>query len=154
MPKLISASRVVAPNGTAGLCEYNAADGRSFVSLDEFSADTVADFSRWAHRSPLETPDCIKCPALAICGGGCAYDSQMIMGDALAYDPWFCDTNVDVARWMMQDLLAHLHDRIQNQDFHILTSEERATLLGAIAPEIQNIPVSTVSGCCETCDCT
>jgi len=143
---------VVAPNGTAGLCEYNAADGRSFVSLDEFSADTVADFSRWAHRSPLETPDCLKCPALAICGGGCAYDSQMIMGDALAYDPWFCETNVEVARWMMRDLLTHLQDRIQNQDFHLVTAEDRATLLGNIPLEGSSLPMPRVHECCEACE--
>ncbi len=145
---------VVAPNGTAGLCEYNAADGRSFVSLDDFSADTVADFSRWAHRSPLETPDCLKCPALSFCGGGCAYDSQMIMGDALAYDPWFCETNVLVARWMMRDLLTHLQSHIRCHDFHLVTAQDRAAILGNIPLETHTLPVAAVHECCETCDST
>ena len=143
---------VVAPNGTAGMCEYNAADGRSFVALEDFSSDTVADFSRWANRSPLETPDCLKCPALAVCGGGCAYDSQMIMGDALKFDPWFCDTNVLVAHWMMRDLLAHSRDSLGDRDFHLITRQERAALLGRIPAEDQEAPPPDDCSCKE-CAC-
>jgi radical SAM protein with 4Fe4S-binding SPASM domain len=143
---------VVAPNGTAGMCEYNAAEGRSFVSLDEFSSDTVADFSRWANRSPLETPDCLKCPALAICGGGCAYDSQVIMGSALEFDPWFCDTNVLVAHWMMRDLLANAQECLADRDFHPITPQERASILGRIPPEDQD-PLPPGDCTDEECAC-
>jgi uncharacterized protein len=144
---------VVAPNGTAGLCEYNAAEGHSFVALEDFSSDTVADFSRWANRSPLETPQCLKCPAIAICGGGCAYDSQMIMGDALKFDPWFCETNVFVAQWMMRDLLVHSRDSLGDRGFHLLTRQERAAILGRIPAEDQEaLPPGDCT--CEECVCS
>jgi len=146
---------VVAPDGRAGICEYNAGDGRSYVALDEFSEDTVSDFLRWAGRSPLDTKECVACPALPTCGGGCAYDSQELMGDALRFDPWLCETNVRITHWLMRDLLAHLHDRLEGQEFHVVTSQERALVLGRINLEEALGPVwavgrgRTVRRCCE-----
>ncbi len=132
---------VVAPNGAAGICEYNAGDGRSFVPLKEFSTDTVADFLSWAARSPLDADECVRCPALPGCGGGCAYDSQQILGDALKFDPWLCETNVRIIHWLMGDLLTQLRGRLPAGDFHILAPEDRALVLGNITPEAANIPM-------------
>jgi len=123
---------VIAPDGKAGICEYNAGDGRSFVPLQEFSPDTVSDFLSWAARSPLDTGECMHCPALPICGGGCAYDSQVVMGDPLTFDPWLCEANIKIIHWLMQDLLSHLQDRLNGADFHEVTPEERALTLGNI----------------------
>jgi uncharacterized protein len=123
---------VVAPNGEAGICEYNAGNGRSYVPLEEFSPETVADMMRWASRSPLGAPECVRCSALPTCGGGCAYDSQEIMGDALKFDPWLCDTNVRVVAWAMHDLLSQLQPQLRDRDFHLVTPAERALLLGRI----------------------
>lgn len=124
---------VVAPNGEAGVCEYNASEGRSYVPLEEFSPDTAPDLTRWAGRSPLNVRECLACPALPTCGGGCAYDSQEILGDALKFDPWLCETNVRIVGWAMQDLLAHLQDRLRDGDFHVVTPQQRAGLLGRIS---------------------
>ncbi len=124
---------VVAPNGEAGVCEYNASEGRSYVPLDEFSPDTAPDLTRWAGRSPLNVRECLACPALPTCGGGCAYDSQEILGDALRFDPWLCETNVRIVGWAMQDLFAHLQGRLRDGDFHVVTPQERAGLLGRIS---------------------
>ncbi len=138
---------VVAPNGTAGICEYNAGDGRSFVPLGEFSADTVADFLRWAARSPLGARECVRCPALPTCGGGCAYDSQELLGDALKFDSWLCDTNVEVVRWLMGDLLSQVRDRLRDADFHVVTPQERTLVLGGIAPEAVDLPMPRALRC-------
>ncbi len=136
---------VVAPNGAAGICEYNAGDERSYVPLDQFSPDTAPDFLRWAGRSPLNTRECLRCPALPTCGGGCAYDSQQLMGDALKFDPWLCETNVQVIRWLMRDLLSHLQDKVRGQDFHVVTPQDRALLLGNIALDAARAPMPSVS---------
>lgn len=146
---------VVAPNGTAGICEYNAPEGRSFVPLEHFSADTVPDFPQWATRSPLETSECLRCPALAVCGGGCAYDSQIIMGDALKFDPWLCRTNVLVVHWMARELLSRLGHSLNDGGFHVVTRQERAALLGNIPADI---PVASPADAadrdpCEECAC-
>jgi len=150
---------VVAPNGEAGICEYNAGNGRSFVPLAEFSADTVADFLRWAARSPLDTKECMRCPALPTCGGGCAYDSQELLGDALAFDSWLCETNVQVVRWLMHDLLSHLQDRLHGRDFHVVTAPDRARVLGGVALDGPNAAMARVarrgetSGAGARCSC-
>jgi radical SAM protein with 4Fe4S-binding SPASM domain len=150
---------VVAPNGEAGICEYNAGDGRSYVPLAEFSADAVSDFLSWAGRSPLDTKECVQCPALATCGGGCAYDSQELLGDALAFDTWLCETNVAVVRWLMQDLLAQLQERLRGRDFHVVTAAERALVLGGVALDGANVSMAHVvrhgeTACaCARCPC-
>ena len=126
---------VVAPNGTAGICEYNAGEGRSFVPLEEFSEEAVSDFMSWAARSPLDTRECMSCSALPTCGGGCAYDSQMLMGDPLKFDTWLCETNIEITQWLMQDLLSHLQGAVAGRDFHEVTEQERALLLGDITVE-------------------
>jgi uncharacterized protein len=135
---------VVAPNGEAGICEYNAGDGRSYVPLAEFSADTVSDFLSWAARSPLDARECVQCPALATCGGGCAYDSQELLGDALAFDTWLCETNVAVVRWLMHDLLSHLQGKLRGRDFHVVTAPERGLVLGSIALDGANVSMAHV----------
>jgi len=136
---------VVAPDGNAGICEYNAPEGRSYVPLKQFSASTVPDLPRWATRSPLDSRGCLQCPALPTCGGGCAYDSQVLLGDALKFDPWLCETNIEIVRWVMRDLLSHLHDSLRGQDFHVVTADERALLLGSIALDGRHVPMPRVA---------
>lgn len=135
---------VVAPNGTAGICEYNAGDGRSFVPLQEFSEEAVTDFMDWAARSPLDTRECMSCPALSTCGGGCAYDSQMHMGDPLKFDPWLCETNIQIIQWLMHDLMSHLQGTVAGRDFHEVTEQERALVLGAITVERTLAPMTSI----------
>jgi len=136
---------VVAPNGTAGICEYNASDGRSFVPLEEFSEEAVSDFMSWAARSPLDTRECMTCPALPTCGGGCAYDSQMLMGDPLKFDTWLCDTNIQIIQWLMHDLLSHLQGAVAGPDFHEVTEQERALVLGDITVERTVAPMTSIA---------
>lgn len=150
---------VVAPDGKAGICEYNAGDGRSYVPMHEFSEDTVADFLQWAARSPIDTRECRRCPALPTCGGGCAYDSQELMGNALKFDPWLCETNVQVFQWLMHDLLSQHRGKLEGRDFHMVTAEEREAALGriplddALAPIAQTIgrrePAEAAECCCR-----
>jgi len=137
---------VVAPDGTAGICEYNAGAGRSFVPLEEFSEEAVSDFMGWAARSPLDARECVQCPALPTCGGGCAYDSQILMGDALTFDPWLCETNVLIIHWLMRDLLSQLQDKLGGDGFHIVTEPERALVLGNIRLEDAQFPIARVAG--------
>jgi len=136
---------VVAPNGTAGICEYNAGDGRSFVPLEEFSEDAVSDFMSWAARSPLDTRECMSCPALSTCGGGCAYDSQIHMDDPLKFDPWLCDTNIQIIQWLMHDLLSHVQGVVAGQDFHEVTERERALVLGDVTVERTLAPMTSIT---------
>ena len=137
---------VVAPDGRAGICEYNAGDGRSYVPMDELSEQTVADFMRWAARSPIDVRECMDCPALPTCGGGCAYDSQELMGDALKFDPYLCETNVQVFHWLMRDLLSHLRAKLKGRDFHLVTAQERGVLLGRIPLEDALAPIARIIG--------
>jgi len=136
---------VVAPNGTAGICEYNAGDGRSFVPLKEFSEETVSDFMSWAARSPLDTKECMSCPALPTCGGGCAYDSQMLAGDPLKFDTWLCDTNIQIIQWLMEDLFSHLRGTVAEGDFHEVTDQERGVVLWDITVERALAPMTSVA---------
>ncbi|UCC67384.1 MAG: radical SAM protein [Armatimonadota bacterium] len=143
---------VVAPDGKAGICEYNAGDGRSYVPIHEFSEDTVADFLQWAARSPVDTRECRQCPALPTCGGGCAYDSQELMGNALKFDPWLCETNVQVFHWLMHDLLSQLRHKLTDRDFHVVTAEEREVVLGRIPLGDALAPIARIIGRSEAAE--
>ena len=87
----------------------------------------------------------MSCSALPTCGGGCAYDSQMLMGDPLKYDTWLCNTNIQIIQWLMHDLLSHLQGLAEGQDFHEVTEQERALVLGDITVERTVAPMTSIA---------
>jgi hypothetical protein len=69
----------------------------------------------------------------------------MLMGDPLKFDPWLCDTNIQIIRWLMQDLLFHLRGAVAGQDFHEVTAQERALVLGDITVARTLAPMTSIA---------
>src|ERR1035437_5788356 len=68
---------VCSPNGKLGVCHEGLGCRNFFfgtVSKD-FNFATHELIREWKKRSPLMMPQCHNCPALGICGGGCAYSA-------------------------------------------------------------------------------
>ena len=86
----------------------------------------------------------MSCSALPTCGGGCAYDSQMHLGDPLKFDPWLCETNIQIIQWLMQDLRFHLQCAEPGKDFYEVTQGERALVLGSITVERTLAPMTSI----------
>lgn len=72
---------VVAPSGRVGICQGCLADKKFFVSnVHDTSFDATKDptFIEWSKLTPVNKDECLDCPALGICGGGCPVNAMNI----------------------------------------------------------------------------
>lgn len=98
---------VVAPDGKIGPCQAFLGSGKYFpVSVTDSVIDLFSDpvFKEWSKRSPFYFQMCHRCPALGICGGGCAYNSYIKYGDIFTPDSNFCIHSKSILEWMIWDL--------------------------------------------------
>jgi len=71
---------------------------------DDFDIGEDPDYKEWSMRSPLNMPQCQKCPALGICGGGCPFQSEIEKGSIWALDDRFCVHAKMTLEWLIWDL--------------------------------------------------
>jgi uncharacterized protein len=105
---------VITPDGRIGPCQ-------AFLGYDNYfpftvdtlhtrlptltSDDIYADplFDEWNHRFPLNMKQCLDCPAVAVCGGGCPYASMMSKGSIWEIDERTCSQSKKIMEWMLWD---------------------------------------------------
>jgi len=98
---------VVTPDGKVGPCHMYLPSGKNFsttvwnTGYDFFNSGL---FLEWAKRSPINIPQCWKCPALGSCGGGCLYNAELKQGNIWKPDPEFCIHSKMVLEWLVWDL--------------------------------------------------
>lgn len=92
---------------------------------DKFNIFNNTTFLDWSSRTPLNNDDCLNCPAIGICGGGCAYDSYIL------YDGNFQHNDTRMCkhiRGILYDILSQLPcAETLNNDFRVysqLTKKE------------------------------
>ncbi len=99
---------MIAPNGDIGVCHAYLGDRKYFVAnvhtADEFNPYIDPTFIEWSRRSPLTMPACRNCPALGVCGGGCAKNAEMRHGTIWGLDDRFCIHAKHTLEWMLWDL--------------------------------------------------
>lgn len=97
---------VCSPDGRLGVCHEG-------VGMKNFFFDDVApDFSyhddptiqEWGSRTPFNMPQCHDCPAVSVCGGGCAYGAKLRNGSIWSVDDRFCTHVLSTLEWMIWDL--------------------------------------------------
>jgi len=84
---------VVSPDGKIGPC-LAFINEKNFFIKDDFSNFNIKNkqiFRKFAKGIALLMPECKKCPALGICGGGCIYNRFVKGGKIGKQDPYFCD---------------------------------------------------------------
>jgi len=65
-------------NGNIGPCKsLLVSDIISYPLADTYPLENN-EFIKWADRTPLNFDTCLNCPAVSICGGGCAYDAYSL----------------------------------------------------------------------------
>ena len=72
---------VIAPNGQVGICHGCLHDKKYFVAHindDDFVAVKDKNFIEWSQLTPLNHEECLDCPALGICGGGCPVNAMYL----------------------------------------------------------------------------
>lgn len=97
---------VVAPDGSVGPCHALVGSRTSFqdsVHNPGLDISTIPCFREWTRRVPVNMPQCRHCPAIAICGGGCAYNALVRKGSIWDLDPQQCAYMMRFLDWMIED---------------------------------------------------
>lgn len=104
---------VIAPDGRIGVCQ-------DFVKPRTYFPRSVYDvehhdlletlFADWRDRSPFSMPQCLDCPALGICGGGCPASAELKTGNRFNLDERACHHSKQILEWLVWDAYAKLND--------------------------------------------
>ena len=100
---------VVAPNGQVGICHGCLHDKKYFITnVDdgEFEARHHPLFKEWSMLSPVNKAECLSCPALGICGGGCPINAMNSKSGSTIHslDERFCVHSKKTLEFFIRDL--------------------------------------------------
>ena len=100
---------VIAPNGQVGICHGCLHDKQYFVAHiddDNFVAAKDENFIEWSQLTPLNHEECMDCPALGICGGGCPVNAMHLKpGNTIhSIDERFCVHSKKTLEFFIRDL--------------------------------------------------
>lgn len=94
----------VSPDGQIGICQGYMGTRKTFnhtVFEKDFLPSKDPIFIEWSKRSPLNIKKCLKCSALATCGGGCPRNADMINGSIWEIDSAFCHFAKKAQDWLI-----------------------------------------------------
>jgi uncharacterized protein len=74
-------------------------------------------FLKWTDRFPLNFDECLGCPALSICGGGCPIASLREKGSIWEIDERICSQAKPIHEWLVWDLFINTN-RKRNSATH------------------------------------
>lgn len=100
---------VIAPNGQVGICHGFLHDKQYFVAHindDDFVAVKDDTFIEWSQLTPINHEECLDCPALGICGGGCPVNAMHLKaGNTIhSIDERFCVHSKKTLEFFIKDL--------------------------------------------------
>jgi uncharacterized protein len=58
-------------------------------------------FYKWLEIGTLKNKDCMRCPAIGICGGGCAYDIYVKTGQLGIKEDYFCTFQKEILKLLI-----------------------------------------------------
>ncbi len=93
---------VFTPGGGISPCDCMAAAGMYTVSDPESIPAILKRFSRLV---PVFRDDCLTCPCVALCGGGCLYDSMVCTGSLSGVREQRCSFERALLSWMLGTIL-------------------------------------------------
>lgn len=107
---------VIAPNGQVGICHGCLHDKKYFVSnVNDYSFDCKNDESyiEWSQLTPVNHEECLDCPALGICGGGCPLNAMYLKkGNTIhSIDTRFCFHAKKTLDFLICDLYRVMQER-------------------------------------------
>lgn len=84
----------IAPNGDITVCHgYWHSDMERCGNINVNSISEVVNhnnFQKWKNNLTINKEECLECPAIHICGGGCAMQSGTIFNSQFELDKGFC----------------------------------------------------------------
>jgi uncharacterized protein len=98
---------VVSPEGNVGICHILMLSG-GYTSMGNVNSLTkskiLADkqFKNWSRISPVFKDKCLSCPAIGICGNGCAAESMKKYSGIHGLDTGFCQHTKGMLDWLIK----------------------------------------------------
>ena len=107
---------VIAPDGQVGICHGCLQDKKYFVSdVDDKAFDCKSDetYIEWSQLTPVNHEECLGCPALGICGGGCPLNAMYLKkGNTIhSIDTRFCSHAKMTLDFLIHDLYRVVSER-------------------------------------------
>lgn len=101
---------VITPDGDVGICHGTMENREFFIGNVSDSNLIVAnnkDVVRWSKLSPIFKSECMLCPALGICGGGCPINAMRSSKykNLEAIDKAFCIHAKNMLKYLIEKLL-------------------------------------------------
>jgi len=104
---------VIAPDGRIGVCQ-DFVKPRTYFQRSVYDAEhhdlLEVLFADWRDRSPFFMPQCVGCPALGICGGGCPASAELKTGNRYNLDDRACYHSKQILEWLVWDAYAKISD--------------------------------------------
>lgn len=94
---------VITPDGSYGPCPAFVSNSDYFRKLPIKDIERDALFIEWSKRSPLMMDACVRCEAIGICGGGCAYHAFTESGSIWDLDKRYCIYMKRLLKWLIRD---------------------------------------------------
>lgn len=96
---------VCAPDGQLGSCHAFLNDRSFFFQFEDVpNPDQHELWLEWKTRSPFNIPECLDCPALGVCGGGCFYNSYLRDGSVWTVDKVNCTFVTTILQTALKDM--------------------------------------------------
>lgn len=104
---------VIVPDGSVGVCHGCVAGKKYFVTDvndNNFDARTDETIFEWSQLSPINNEQCLDCPALGICGGGCPVNAMHSKpnGTLHSIDERFCVHSKQTLEFFIKDLYRNI----------------------------------------------
>ncbi len=120
----------VAPDGSVGPCQALLGEREYFplhVARDfSTSPYDVPLFREWVERFPLNSAECVDCPAVSICGGGCPVAAMFERGSIWEIDRRVCAQVKPIHEWLVWDV----YDQLNGSDPSAAGLERQDPALG------------------------
>lgn len=101
-------SLVFSPYGEIGRCFFWYSP-RKYFFANLYKYKNIRDITQsptmksWQNRTPFTMKGCLFCPAISICGGGCAYQAEVTTGDFFGKDKLRCVFYKHFLSWYLKD---------------------------------------------------
>ncbi len=90
------------PSGTVGPCHAFYPSGKYQIPIKaNLKVPEEPLFYKWLEIGTLKNKDCMRCPALGICGGGCAYDIYVKTGKLGIKEDYFCTFQNEILKLLL-----------------------------------------------------
>lgn len=95
----------VQPNGNVCICQGDSRSSDTIVgNIITDDIETILNNpknDKWLEMYTIDKPECKKCPAISVCGGGCPLQSEALFGDRKDLDKATCIYYKESLKWLL-----------------------------------------------------